>query len=103
MENPFALRQNYKEKGYDVLQGLVILIMNRLQGIQILKDTIEYYNCKSEHWMQTEYTDNELDHWKLLNGIYIDIFQKNDGLDCDNDVKNTLSSHLGVFNLSNSK
>ena len=30
LENPFALRQKYKGKGNDVLQGLVILIMNRL-------------------------------------------------------------------------
>ena len=30
-------------------------------------------------------------------------FKKDDGLDGDNDVKNTLPSHLGAFTFSNNK
>ena len=44
-----------------------------------------------------------LDYWKLTNGNYIVRFEKIDGLEGDNDVKNTLPSHLGAFILSNSK
>ena len=53
--------------------------------------------------MQTEYDENILDYWKLPNGNYIVKLRKDDGLDGDNDVKNTLPSHLGAFILSNSK
>ena len=53
--------------------------------------------------METEYDDNVLDYWRLPNGIYIVNLKKDDGLDGDNDVKNTLPSHLGAFILSNSK
>ena len=52
--------------------------------------------------METEYDDNVLDYWRLPNGNYIVKYEKDDGLDCENDVKNTLPSHLGGFILSNS-
>ena len=50
-----------------------------------------------------EYNDNVLDYGRLLNGNYIVELKKDGGLDGDNDVKNTLPSHLGAFILSNSK
>ena len=53
--------------------------------------------------METEYDDNLLDYWKLPNGNYIVKLKKDDGLDGDNDVKNTLPSQLGAFILSKSK
>ena len=53
--------------------------------------------------METEYDENVLDYWKLPNGNYIVKLKKDDGLEGDNDVKNTLPSHLGAFILSNSK
>ena len=53
--------------------------------------------------MQTEYDDNVLDYSRLPNGMNIVKFKKNDGLDGNNDVKNTLTSHLGAFTLSDSK
>ena len=53
--------------------------------------------------MQTEYDDNVLDYWTLQNGNHIVKKKKKDGLDGDNDVKNTLPSHLGAFILGNSK
>ena len=43
-----------------------------------------------------------LDYWKLPNGNYIVKLKKDDGLDSDNDIKNTLPSQLGAFILSNS-
>ena len=52
--------------------------------------------------MQTEFGDNVLDYWKLLNRNSVVKMKRDDGLDCDNDVKNTLPSLLGAF-LSNSK
>ena len=85
------------------MQGLVILIMYSLYGVQIRKDIDDFYKCKSEHWMQAEYDDNVLDYWRLPNGNFIVEFKKDDGLDGDKDVKNTLPSHLGAFILSNSK
>ena len=50
----FALRQNYKDECNSLMQGFVKLIMNRLYGVEIRKDTNEVFvKCKSEHWMQT--------------------------------------------------
>ena len=43
------------------MQNLVELITNSLYGAQIREDLKESCNCKSEHWMQTEYDDNLLD------------------------------------------
>ena len=45
--------------------------MNSLYGVQICRDIEEFYNCKSQHWMETEYDENVLENWKLPNGIYI--------------------------------
>ena len=45
--------------------------------------------------METEYDENVLDYWKSPNGIYIIKLKKDDGLEDDYDVKNTLPSHLG--------
>ena len=85
------------------MQRLVKLIMNSLYGVQIRKDIDQSYKCKSQRWMETEYDENVLDYWKLPNGNYIVKLKKDDGLEGDNDVKNTLPSHLGAFILSNSK
>ena len=53
--------------------------------------------------MHTEYNEKALDFWKLPNGKYIVNFQKNHGLEDDNDVKNTLPNHLGAFIWGNTK
>ena len=53
--------------------------------------------------METEYDDNVLDYWRLPNGKYIVKLKKDDGLDGDNDVKNSMPSHLAAFILSKSK
>ena len=79
------------------MQGLVKLLLNILYGVQIGRDIDEFYKCKSEHWMQTEYDEILLDYWRLPNGSYIVKIKKDDGLDGDTDVQNTLSSHLGAF------
>ena len=85
------------------MQGLVKLIMNSLYGVQIRKDINESFYCKSETWMKTEFDENVLDYWKLPNGNYIVQMKKDDGLDDDCDIKNTLPAVLGAFILSNSK
>ena len=103
IEKLFALRQQYKDEKNDLMQGLVKLIMNSLYGVQIRKDINESYYCKSENWMKTEFDENVLDYWKLPNGNYIVKMKKDDGLDDDCDIKNTLRSVLGAFILSNSK
>ena len=77
--------------------------MNSLYGVQVRKDIDQFYIGKSEHWMQTEYDENVLDYWKLPNGNYIVEMKNDDGLDDENNVKNTLPSHLGAFILINSK
>ena len=53
--------------------------------------------------METEYDDNVLEYWRLPYGHYIVKLEKDGGLDGDNDVKNTLPSHLGAFLLSITK
>ena len=53
--------------------------------------------------METEFDENVLDYWRLPNGNYIVKTRKNDGVDHDCDIKNTLPAHLGAFILSNSK
>ena len=68
--------------------------MNSLHGVLIRKDINEFCKCKSELWMQTEYDENVLVFWRLPNGHYIVKIKKDHGLDGDNDVKNTLPSHL---------
>ena len=103
IEKLFALRQKNKDEKNDLMQGLVKLIMNSLYGVQIRKDINESYSCKSETWMKTEFDENVLDYWKLPNGNYNVKMKKDDGLDDDCDIKNTLPAVLGAFILSNSK
>ena len=102
-EKLFDLRQKYKDDHNDLMQNLVKIIMNTLNGVQISKDINETYKCKSETWMKTEYDDNVLNYWKLTIGNYIVKVKKDDGLDDDNDVKNTLPSHPAALILSNSR
>ena len=103
IEKLFALRQKYKDEHNDVMQKLVKLIMNSLYGVQICKDIDQSYKCKPQHWMETEYDENVLDYWKLPNGNYIVKLKKDDGLEEDNDIKNTIPSRLGAFILSNNE
>ena len=103
IENLFALRQKYKDEKNDLMQGLIKLIMNNLYGVQIRRDISESYYCKSENWMKTEFDENVLDYWRLPNGNYIVKMKKDDGLDDDCDVKNTLPAVLGAFILGNSR
>ena len=44
-----------------------------------------------------------MEFWKLSIGIFIVKMKKDDGLDDDCDIKNTLLAHSGGFILSNSK
>jgi len=85
------------------MQGLVILIMNSLNGCQIRKDVDTTSHCKSEHWMKTEYDENILDYWKFPNWNYIVKMKKNNGLDDDCDITNILPVHLGAFISSRSR
>ena len=103
IEKLFALRKKYKDEKNDLMQGLVKLIMNSLYGVQIRKDINESYSCKSETWMKTEFDENVLDYWKLPIGNYVVKMKKDDGLDDDCDIKNTLPAVLGAFILANSR
>ena len=86
------------------MQDLIKLVMNSLYGVQIRRDIDEFYKCKSEHWMRTEYDEIVLEYWRLPIGTYIVKFKKkDDGLYADNDVKNTLPSLLGALVLSISR
>ena len=53
--------------------------------------------------METENDDNVLDYWRLPNGNKIVKIKKDDGLDGDNEVKNTLPRLLGASILNNTK
>ena len=85
----FALKQKFKDEGNDLMQGLVKLLMNTFYAIQNRRDFIESLKCIIEHQMLTVYDDNVLECWKLSNGNYEVKFRKHDGLDGDDDVKNT--------------
>ena len=103
IEKLFALRQKFKHEKNDLMQGLVKIIMNSLYGVQIRKDINESYYCKLEIWMKTEFDENVLDYWKLPNGNYFVKMKRDDGLDDDCDIKNTLPAVLGSFILANSR
>ena len=85
------------------MQWLVKLIMNSLYAVQIRRDINESNYCKKETWMKTEFDENVLDYWKLLNGNYFVKMKKDDRLDDDCDLENTLPAHFGAFIFSNSK
>ena len=67
------------------------------------KTLINLKNVNHNIGGKKEYDENVLDYLKLPNGNYIVKLKKDNGLEGDNDVKNTLPSHLGGFVLSNSK
>ena len=85
------------------MQGLVKLIMNSLYGVQIRKVINVSYFCKTEQWMKTDYDENFLDYWNVSNGNYFVKMKKDDRLDDDCDITNTLPAHLGAFILGNSQ
>ena len=64
---------------------------------------INLIKVNQQHWMETEYHDSVLGYWRLPNGNYILNLKKDDGLDGDNDIKNTWPSLFGAFILANSK
>ena len=47
--------------------------------------------------METGYVDNVLDYSKIPNGNHEVKMKQGDRLDSDNDIKNTLVSHLGFY------
>ena len=53
--------------------------------------------------MKTEFDENVLDYWKLPNGNFIVKMKRDDGLDDDCDIENTLPAVLGAFILANSR
>ena len=85
------------------MQMLVKLIMNSLYGEQIRKDIDESYECKSEHWMMTEYDERILDYQKINHGNYIIKMKDDVGLEDEVKKVNTMPLQLGAFVLSNSK
>ena len=103
LEKLFALRQKDKDEKNDLMQGLVKLIMNSLYGVQIRRDINESYQCKPEIWMKTDFDENVLAYWRLPYGNYIVKMRRDDGLDDDCDIKNTLPAVLGAFILANSR
>ena len=77
--------------------------MNSLYGVKIRREINESYYCKSESWMKTQFDEFVLVYWKLPNGNYIVKLKKDDVLDGDCDIKNTLRAVSGDFFLSNSE
>ena len=67
----FALRQKYKDKNNDVMQLLVKLLMNSLNGENIREDIDEKFARKSEAWMMIEYDERVKGYWRISHGNYI--------------------------------
>ena len=99
----FDLRQKYKDKGNEVMQLWVKLLMNSLYGEQIRKDIKENFACKSEMWMESEYDERVKDYWKISGINYIVKMIDDPGLEDEVKKLNTRPLHLGSFVLSNSK
>ena len=97
IENLFTLKHKYKDENKYLMKGFFKLIMNNLYGCQIRKDRETTNHCISEQWMKTEYDENVLDYWKLSNENYIVKMKKDDGLDHDCDLANSLPAHLAAF------
>ena len=97
----FVLRKTNKDENNELMQILVKLVMNSLYGVQIRKDINDSKYCRSETWMKTEYDESVLDYWRLQNRKNVVKMKKDEGLDDDCDIENTLSGHLGAFILSN--
>ena len=69
-EKVFSLWRKYQNQSNDLMQSLVKLGMNNLDGFQIRKDINESSKCKSQNWMETEYNENVLEYWRLPKNIY---------------------------------
>ena len=92
-----------KEDKSDLMQGLVKFTMISLYGVQIRKDFNESYYCKSAKWMKTEFEENVLEFWKLPKRNYIVKIKKDDGLDDDCDIKNTVPALSEAFIITKSE
>ena len=103
IEKIFDLRQKYKNEKNDLMQALVKFFMNSPCGVQKRRDINKSNYCVSETWLKTEFDEKVLDYWKLPNGNYIVKIKKEDGLDDDCDIENTLPAVLRAFMLSNSR
>ena len=103
IEKLFNLRQKYKGESNDLMQSVCIIMTNILYGVQIGKDFNESCICVSEHWMEIENDDNALVYWRLPNEKYVLKLKRDNGLEGDNRVQNTLPSCLGAFILFDSK
>ena len=93
--------EKFKDEHNDLMQSLDNFLLNSLFGVQIRKKLNGFYKSKSERPTQTKHDENVLDYWRSPNANYVVKLKKEDGLDGDNEVKNTLPSHLGAFLLSN--
>ena len=93
----FAFRKKHKNEKNDLLQSLLKVVMISLYGVQIRKDVNNSYCCNSEKRMKAECDENGSDYWNIQNGNYIVKMKKDDGLDNDCDIKNTLPGHLEAF------
>ena len=76
--------------------------MNSLYGVQIRKDFFEFYKCTLQNWTDIDNDGNVLHYCRLPKGIYIVKWNHDDGLNDENNLKNTSPSHLGAFILSKS-
>ena len=85
------------------MQLLVKMIMNSLYGEQIRKDVEGSFECKSEHWMLTDYVERVFDYQKINYGSYIVKLEDDVGLQDEVKQVNTMPLQLSVFVLSKSK
>ena len=104
IEKWINLGQKYKDNGNDLMQILVKLVMNSIyrEFKYAKKKMILIFLNQINAWKQ-ELMKLFSEDWKLPIGIYIVKTEKDDGLDDDCDIKNTLHDHLGAFILSSSE
>ena len=103
IEQIVCFKTKNKEKGSDVMQLLVKLLMNSLYGEQVRKDIEEKFACKSEAWTMSEYDERVKHYWKISGLNYIVKIFDDAGLEDEVKKLNTMPLHLGAFALSNGK
>ena len=79
------------------MQNLVKLPIISLYGVQICIDIDHFYKSKSQNWIETEYDGKVTENRQKANGNYIVKLTENKELEGDNDVQNTLPSHIGAL------
>ena len=98
-------REQYKNKGNDLLANLVKKVMCAVYGSNARRDILDKYICVSEAWMNNEYDKSVKEIIPLENELYVvkkHVHEGKDDFGLANKI-NTMPAHMGSYILSHSK